>query len=102
MQEGFRFYRDAPATKRFLKFTAKWSPGWPRRLLRLAAKRHVTVDVPDYFEVLSAGFAGWPRAWRILRALNTVLEAGHGRPRDPGSGRSVTRRRATGGRPNRS
>lgn len=78
IQDGFRHYRDAPATRRFLKLArsgAKWSPDWPRRLVRLAAERKVTVEAPQYFDLLSAGFRGPDRAWRIVQALAVILRA---------------------------
>lgn len=78
MQDGFRLYRDAPATRRFLKLArsgATWSPGWPRRLKALAAERQATVDLPGYFDLLSAGFRDYDRAWRLGQALVVIVRA---------------------------
>jgi hypothetical protein len=84
MHNGFRFYRHAPPATRFLALARSgtgWVPGWPRRLLRLASWRRAEIDVPFYFDLLSAGFTGYARPWRILVALAVVLRAwrtGHG------------------------
>lgn len=78
MQDGFRFHRDALATRRFLRLArsgATWSPGWPRRLVGLAAQCKVTVDAPLYFDLLSAGFRGHDRAWRLVQALVVIFRA---------------------------
>lgn len=64
----------------FLKLArsgAKWSPGWPRRLKRLAAERNVTFDAPQYFDLLSAGFRGNDRPRRLVRALLVIFRARH-------------------------
>jgi hypothetical protein len=86
IEDGLRFFGDAPATRRFLKFTrrdARWIPAWPRRLVRLAMRLGIVIDVPHYFDLLATGFRGYNRPYRIGVALIVVLRArltGYGVP----------------------
>jgi hypothetical protein len=59
MHDGFRFYRGAPPTRRFLALARSgegWTPAWPRWVVRLAARCGVVIAVPDYFDLLATGF----------------------------------------------
>jgi hypothetical protein len=46
IHDGFRFYRHAPPTGRFLALARSgkgWTPAWPRRVVRLAARYGVMI-----------------------------------------------------------
>lgn len=66
-------HAEHPATRHFLALVragVRWSPNWPRWILRCAARSRITVSGPQFARVLLTGFAGLrPRPHYLAGAL---------------------------------